>query len=262
MLRSRSKVFSVAFRKMSVADASNWNVADSKPAFDARCLEYQPIVQSALNKQLISEEEPVIDLFDLDVFRARLQNLTDAFGEDFITHGLSIKAQPLAGILNFARKNFKNVGIEGASYQEVLHGFNIGFDPSQLIFDSPVKPKHELIKAMEKGFYINLDNIQDMETVDEILKEGLQTNSKFGIRLNPLVGEGTIAASSTAGISSKFGLLAHKETIDTLVNLFKKYPFVQGYHCHVGSQGIELEKLVAACKQRFFKYLYDFKFIY
>jgi diaminopimelate decarboxylase len=57
------------------------------------------------------------------------------------------------------------------------------------------------------------------------------------------VGEGTIAMTSVAGNSSKFGipLTSNRKEI---IQAFKKYSWLSGLHIHIGSQGCDLEQLV------------------
>jgi len=82
--------------------------------------------------------------------------------------------------------------------------------------------------------------------------------SDIGLRVNPLVGAGTIAALSTATVRSKFGvpLLPLPPTATTaaddgvvaqrrsVAELFRRFPFLNGLMCHVGSQGMPLDTMV------------------
>ena len=43
------------------------------------------------DKQLINDESPSIDIFDIDYFKARINSLKDAFPEDFFLHALALK---------------------------------------------------------------------------------------------------------------------------------------------------------------------------
>ena len=87
-----------------------------------------------------------------------------------------------------------------------------------------------------------------MKTVDAILKEFPATKSKIGLRVNPLAGEGGIAALTTAGKGSKFGLIFCEETFDQFVNYYKEFPWLTGMHCHVGSQGCPMSMGVHGAK--------------
>ena len=56
----------------------------------------------------------------------------------------------------------------------------------------------------------------------------------FFSRVNPNVGAGAIAMSSTAGRSSKFGLLMIDEFEQKVLDIFKANPWLQGLHQHIG----------------------------
>ena len=42
-------------------------------------------------KQLINDDSPSIDIFDIDYFKARMASLTQAFPEEFFLHALALK---------------------------------------------------------------------------------------------------------------------------------------------------------------------------
>lgn len=217
-------------------------------------LHHKEILQ-AVQQNLLNENARVIDIFNLDKFHARLSELTTVFHENFFTHALAIKSQSISGILCFAQRNFGDngpekcrVGIEGASINEVVHGWNAGFDPKSICFDSPVKTPADLELAIAKGFHINLDNFQEMRVVAKILSRYPNTSSTFGLRINPVVGEGSIASLSTAGIGSKFGLIYHDQTFEEILGHFKSFEFLTGVHCHVGSQGCGMNMLAQGAK--------------
>jgi diaminopimelate decarboxylase len=66
-------------------------------------------------------------------------------------------------------------------------------------------------------------------------------SARVGIRLNPQVGAGKIQAMSTATKSSKFGVPLEDEGSEAAVlAVYAKYPWLNGVHLHVGSQGILL----------------------
>ena len=69
-------------------------------------------------------------------------------------------------------------------------------------------------------------------------------HGQLGIRINPQVGAGTIAAFSTAGATSKFGV-GLEDHRDDLLQLYKQNPWLSMIHCHVGSQGVALELSVS-----------------
>ena len=71
--------------------------------------------------------------------------------------------------------------------------------------------------ALKAGVYINIDNEQEAEILDDLLRSDADckgTASKIGLRINPVVGGGAIALFSVATAASKFGLPVTDDTRD------------------------------------------------
>ena len=67
-----------------------------------------------------------------------------------------------------------------------------------------------------------------------------------------MVGEGKIGMMSTASKLSKFGVPLTQETKDRVLELYKTYPWLNGIHFHVGSQGVPIELFVNGAKVKKF----------
>ena len=100
------------------------------------------------------------------------------------------------------------------------------------------------------GIVINLDNDYEMEIVDDLLKTSCKgcKSPSIGLRVNPVVGAGSIAIISTATKLSKFGLPLTDETRGRIIGLYKKYEWLNGIHFHVGSQGCAMDLFVKAAE--------------
>jgi len=200
-------------------------------------------IQAALAKKLLHETSPVCDMYDLDALRGRFSEIQSALPN--WNHAVAIKTNPIAGVLLEAKK--AGLGAEAASMGELQHALNIGFNPEKIVYDSPVKTMYDLERAIKAGVHINLDNLQEITKVNELLNgkcKGIDIDGRIGVRVNPEVGAGKIAMSSTAGRSSKFGLMMRGEFESEVLKIFKNNPWLQGLHQHIGSQGISLEQLV------------------
>jgi len=198
--------------------------------------------QKAIQAGLIRREDSALMFYDLSYLGERITNLKSCFPPNTL-HGLAIKACPLAGIMKLSRE--LGCGVEAASLGEVKMALHMGFSPGVIVYDSPVKTPEEIEFALGLGIHLNLDNLSELERVKE--KVAKWRNSEIaklnvGIRINPQVGEGTIAESSVAGVYSKFGvpLRSRKEE---LVKAFMENDFLTGMHLHVGSQGCSLDML-------------------
>lgn len=207
-------------------------------------------VQAAISQKLLHDDNPVTNLFNWDAFEKRLDNLRAAFPEPEFNHSLAVKANPTRGSLRAART--AGFGAECASIAEAKHSLSLGFEPRKVVFDSPCKTLSELREMIVAGVYVNLDNEEEIRKANIIFAElgGFkdvmeQHNAQIGLRINPVVGGGSIASTSTATATSKFGLPLTAETKSRLLDIYKQNAWLQGVHVHVGSQGCPLDLLVA-----------------
>ena len=131
-----------------------------------------------------------------------------------------------------------------------------------MVFDSPCKTLAEIEFALRHGVTINADSYAEVKKIDTALKtlarERVQSTSSIGLRVNPMVGAGAIAALSTATGTSKFGVPSSYADQDSnsvlregvtdlreqVIQTFLQYPFLTGIMCHVGSQGMAVELMV------------------
>lgn len=212
------------------------------------------VVAQAVAQRVLHADNPLANLFDWDAYTARLANLRAGLPEPEFNHAVAVKANPLRGVLREAQK--RGFGAECASFAEAKHSLSLGFAPRKVVYDSPCKTLAELKELLLAGVYINLDNETEIEKVRQVFDElgdagypSGKHHAQIGLRVNPVVGGGTIDATSTATASSKFGLPLTAETRDRLVQLFKDNEWLQGVHVHVGSQGCEVDLLVAGTKK-------------
>ncbi|KAI8473435.1 MAG: Orn/DAP/Arg decarboxylase 2 [Monoraphidium minutum] len=190
---------------------------------------------------------PTAMLMDVDMIRATADHLRRGAGfPPGALHTVAVKANPVGGVLRlFLDAGF---GAEVASLGELAQALHVGFPPGRVVFDSPCKTRAELAFALERGVAVNLDNFQELERAKRLIaahpewlaREG---GLSIGLRVNPQVGEGAIAALSTAGATSKFGFpLA--ECRAELVTAFVDCPWLNMLHLHVGSQGLPTSLIV------------------
>jgi len=210
-------------------------------------VEVQPVLEEVVARGLINDEQPSLDLVDLDYLRGRMDSLKAAFPEPYFQHAMAVKANSIRGIMAEAKN--KGLGAECASLQEARHSINIGFAPQLVVFDSPVKTPKDIKDAIELGLHMNLDNELEISIVDTYLASHPRTAvPAIGLRVNPVVGAGQIDMISTATKLSKFGLPLMEASRPQLLELYKRHGWMSGVHIHVGSQGVPLEKFVDGCR--------------
>jgi diaminopimelate decarboxylase len=197
------------------------------------------IFRKAIQSGLVREEDTALIMLDMEFLASRIARLRSCFPATTL-HTLAIKANPLMRMLEFTRD--LGTGVEAATTGEVTLALKAGYPPERIVFDSPVKTIPDLRFALETGIHLNVDNLSELERVEILLKK-INSTSVIGIRINPQVGEGSIAESSVAGRYSKFGVPIGSRRKE-LKEAFLRFPWLSGIHLHVGSQGCPVELLV------------------
>ncbi|MFC5664570.1 diaminopimelate decarboxylase [Kitasatospora misakiensis] len=207
------------------------------------------VLREAVRRRLLDPEDALLAAFvDLDGVAASVAGLRAAFPASLdVLHTFAAKANCLVPLL--ARLRELGMGCEVASPGEFAQALAAGFEPSRIVLDSPAKTRRELVRALELGVAVNIDNWQELARVDELLRAGASA-SRIGVRVNPQVGGGSIGAMSTATATSKFGIaLADEGNAERLVEAFRERPWLTWIHVHVGSQGCPLDLMAAGVAQ-------------
>jgi diaminopimelate decarboxylase len=147
-------------------------------------------------------------------------------------HCLAIKASPLPALLKLVCDN--QIGLEAASFEEVMLARSVGCSPNKILFDSPVKTQEEINEALAMGVWINANHLQELERIES---SPFLRNQAVGLRLNPEIGRGSISTTGVSNSMSKFGIPISDG--QSILNAFSKYPFLRGIHIHIGSPGYE-----------------------
>jgi diaminopimelate decarboxylase len=137
------------------------------------------------------------------------------------------------------------MGAEVASPGELKLALAAGFKVDKIIFDSPAKTIDDLRTCLKHNISLNIDNMQELERMDTLIKEYPDTGSRIGFRVNPQIGSGQISSTSTATKTSKFGFpLGDGDNAQLLKRLYLERPWLTSIHTHTGSQGCPLELMV------------------
>lgn len=197
------------------------------------------VVQSAVARGLLGGETLLAGFVDLDGMRRAVGALQASFPDHF-THAFAAKAGCLEGILRPLRD--LGMACEVASPGELAQALGAGYAPAAIVFDSPAKTRSEIEIALQHGMTLNIDNFQELERVDAAMRALGGSQAVIGVRINPQVGVGTIAAMSTATRTSKFGIaLDDPGNRRRIIDAFLARPWLTCVHTHVGSQGCPLE---------------------
>jgi diaminopimelate decarboxylase len=251
-----------------------------------------PTVQEVLlalqQKKLLSSSSKAFQLYDLDAVVSSFHSVKERFStlnspHTSFLHCFAVKSAPIRYLLHLAVR--EGLGLECASLTEVKMALSSGCRADRIVYDSPCKTYEELSFALRHGVRINGNSFEDLNKIGMILddlltQEGFVSSSEIGLRVNPLIGAGTIAALSTATGESKFGVplfssatklfpsdeelvaaaqsAAKKQAIfqsfdamrendavfRAIVEAYERSPFLRGMMCHVGSQGMAVSLMV------------------
>lgn len=195
------------------------------------------VLRAALGEGLLEGAHAAL-FHDTGRVRARLGELRALFPPGTL-HAVAIKANPLVELLRVMVG--EGAGLEAASFEEVELALAAGCPPERLVYDSPAKTTAEIERALALGVHLNADNFVEIERIARAWSPA--SRSVVGLRVNPLVGAGSISITSVASRSSKFGVPIDAE--EEILAAFAAHPFLTALHVHVGSQGMPLERLTA-----------------
>jgi len=146
-------------------------------------------------------------------------------------------------------------GLEAASLNEVKQALRCGCAPHKVVFDSPCKSRADIDFALRAGVHINANTVAEVGRIRAALALLPEpSSSTVGLRVNPLVGPGDIAALSTATSTSKFGVpflsdSASSSSVQAILGVFEEHAFLTSIMCHVGSQGMSLEAMAEGARR-------------
>lgn len=198
----------------------------------------ETVLRQATTEGLLGQHHPVAGFIDVQGVRDSLTALHEAFAHvPDVLHAFAVKACPLVPVLRLLAD--AGMGCETASPGETRLALAAGFAPERIVLDSPAKTRAEIREALTLGISLNADNLPELDRIDAL--RPADSRSVLGLRVNPQVGGGTIAAMSTATPHSKFGVaLDDPGARARVLDAFRQRPWLTRLHAHVGSQGCPL----------------------
>ncbi|MDT0441660.1 type III PLP-dependent enzyme domain-containing protein [Streptomyces johnsoniae] len=209
-------------------------------------------VRALLARHPLTDDQPLAALLDLQGVRDAANDLHAAFDEVTapgrpVLHTFAVKAGSLVPVLRLL--DGFGIGCEVASPGELALARAAGLAADRIVLDSPAKTPAELAEALALGIALNADNPQELARLDALVGAGREPAGPVGLRVNPQLGGGTIDAMSTATATSKFGVaLGDPGARDWVVRACTDRPWLTRLHCHVGSQGMALERMAAGVR--------------
>jgi diaminopimelate decarboxylase len=234
---SRKTRTTTTTRNMSSSSSSSTPAAQSPVKEEA----YWAIEQ-AKKLDMIGPEDTALIFHSWTQHRKYLQHLKQAFTKTDHTnclHAIAVKTNPHPAILRqLVEWGF---GLECASMEEVYLAMNAGCPGPNIVFDSPVKTRHEIRICHENpqlhGILLNVNSLEELDRIPN------NPNFVVGLRINPLVDTGTPEMFQVSGDESKFGTpICSKQAI---LDAIRDYPVTQ-LHVHSGTAMEDLTVAVGA----------------
>lgn len=207
---------------------------------------HQQILQAAIEAGYLDDEQALAAFVDTTSLAGTIASLHQAFPSHF-THTFAAKANSMSSALALVKD--LGMGCEVASPGELEQALRAGFEASDIVYDEPVKTTRGLREVLQRGIGLNIDNFQEYERVQSLLAD-IDSSSRIGFRINPQVGAGSISAMSTATPTSKFGVALEDEgNRNSIIDRYRNSPWLTSLHTHVGSQGCDLDLMVAGIRK-------------
>ena len=193
--------------------------------------------------QIIAAADPddtALLITDVRVLTQRLDLLTQEFPAG-TRHAVAIKTNPHKQIL--ATILAHGFDLEAASIEEVELALDAGAEPRNIVFDSPVKTRAEILKCSSyTGMQVNANMLSELQRYPSDL------SCQLGLRINPGIDTGAPEMFAVSTDESKFGvpLAAESEILAACL----QHP-ITALHMHSGSQMSDLTVQLQAIQRLF-----------
>ena len=183
-------------------------------------------------------EDTSLLITELATLKSRLDLLAEAFPGG-TRHAVVIKTNPHKALLKVILQN--GFDLEAASMEEVDLAIDAGAKPENIIFDSPVKTRSEILKCASLiGMLVNANSLEELNRFPE------NVLCELGIRVNPGIDTGSPDIFDVSTDESKFGVPVDTEA--SIVEACLQYP-VTALHMHSGSQMKNLDGQIGAIRR-------------
>ena len=175
---------------------------------------------------LLLESGGAVYILNLETFKKNVNSFLGSFRQFYKNTflGYSYKTNYLPKLCAVAN----NMGI----YAEVVSGMEYeialkcGVYPENIIFNGPVKYEFELLKAFVGNSIVNVDSLDELETIKSILSSRADLEATIGLRCNLELKFGSR--------SSRFGLNDVNGDLEKAANIIESThnANLAGLHCH------------------------------
>ncbi|MDR7435263.1 MAG: diaminopimelate decarboxylase [Armatimonadota bacterium] len=189
-------------------------------------------------------------VLDEDRFRENCRAYREAFARFYPKYEVIYASKALCVLATCQLAHEEGLAIDVASGGELFTALRAGVPAQRIFFHGNNKTPEELRYALSQSVgRIIVDNFTELSLLAELAKETGKT-AHILLRITPGIEPRTHRAIQTGGVDSKFGfdlnngsaLEATQKTLDS------PHLALHGFHCHIGSQILELEPFEQAAE--------------
>ncbi|MEE9451755.1 MAG: diaminopimelate decarboxylase [Gammaproteobacteria bacterium] len=183
-------------------------------------------------------------IYSRAAFEQHWHDFNDAFGEHPHMICYSLKANSNLAVVNLLAR--LGSGFDIVSIGELERVLAAKGDPKKVVFSGVGKQAHEIKRALEVGIYcFNVESDTELERLNTIAQQ-LNCKAPIALRINPDIDAKTHPYISTGLKENKFGIDIHEAKALYLKAQQYDHIDIIGIDCHIGSQLLEIEPLLAA----------------
>ncbi len=187
--------------------------------------------------EICSKYNTPLYVYETKKIEEQYKRLLNAFPNTKVKINYACKALSNINILKFISK--LGAGLDTVSIQEVELGLKAGFSPFDIIYTPNSVSLDEIVRAVEFGVRINIDNISILEQFGHIYGDKVPVC----IRINPHILAGGNSKISTGHIDSKFGISIHQmRHVERVIQANNMH--IEGLHMHTGSDILDVDVFI------------------
>ncbi len=176
-------------------------------------------------------------IYDGDKIAHQVKTLKNAFSDTDVKVKYAAKALTNISILKLIRKH--GAGIEVVSLEEAKIAMKAGYTPPEIVYTPSGVDFEEVIKAVDLGLAINIDNLSTLQKFGDRYKN----TYPCGLRLNPHILAGGNYKISTGHSNSKFGISIFQ--FQQIMEIVQRHGLhIKGLHIHTGSEIAETDVFI------------------
>lgn len=190
---------------------------------------------------LLDEYGSPLYVYDESILRQRCREMKNLISYQDFKVSYSAKANTNVELLRIIRD--EGLDVDAMSPGEMYLEMKAGFTPDRIMFVGNNVPAEEMQYAIDRGIYISVDSLSQLETLGRI-----HPGSNVCLRINPGIGAGHHEKVITAGKKTKFGIAI--DDLKEARNIARHYNMtITGLNHHIGSLFLEGDEYLAAAEE-------------